>query len=161
MIGIPSADDKIKGYQEAVTNEMEAKIPDVDFLEFISKKIMDYAASEDDLFDRIKLYVSVIRILDNAIINGAGHEKDDEFILVNLMDECRNSMLTDIESKYKELSAEEFGNVYDLLKSESLNVELLDGVNRSGQAFEKLVSLTKGRTRITNDGAYVRGAVLQ
>ncbi len=96
--------------------------------------------------------------MDNALNHGAGYENGDEHILFDLLNGCRDQMLIDVEEKGADLSVEDYEKVYDLLKIESERYSSVDGDNRIRDVFEKLVSTTKGKTRITENGAYVRGA---
>ena len=96
--------------------------------------------------------------LDRAIDYGAGFKNEDEFLLIEVMNTCRDLMLDVIEKKYKDLSTDELDKVSDYLKNKSEPYSSIDSENRIETAFEKIVSLTKGRTRITKEGAYIRGA---
>jgi replicative superfamily II helicase len=113
-----------------------------------------------DLLERLTVYASVIKNLDCAIAidYGAGYENEDEFLLIEVMDTCRDLMLDAIEEQHKDLSPEESGKVSDYLKTESESYSSIDSENRIETAFKKAVSLRKERTGITKDGAYVRVA---
>lgn len=104
------------------------------------------------------MYVSVIMNLNCAIEDGAGYKNENEFILIEVMNACRDLMLDVIEEHHKDLPPEEFDKVVDYLKTESEKYSSIDNENRIETASNKLVYLRKGRTGITKDGAYVRGA---
>ncbi len=75
-----------------------------------------------------------------------------------MIDDCCNLMVDEIKEKHGELSAKELGEVYDFLKSGSEKYEPVDGDNRLETAFKEFVSVTKGRTRLTKNGGYVKVA---
>lgn len=119
---------------------------------------MECAENTYILLEQLKLYASVIKNLDSALEHGAGYANEDEYVLFELMDNCCNLMITAIEEENKELTPEKLGETIDYLRIESVAYCSVDGENRIETALKKLVSLTKGRTRITQEGAYVRGA---
>lgn len=153
-----NVDEIIHEYEQDVKNGIEQKVPDVDFLEIISDKVMEKASATQNLLEQLRLYVSVILSLDSAVNYGAGFEMENEYILFDLMDDCLRQMLIAIEEKHNKLDEKDFGKIYDFLKSESEKYNSVDGHNRIEDVFSKLVSMTKGRKRITNTGGYVRGA---
>ncbi|MBC3797253.1 hypothetical protein [Acetobacterium tundrae] len=153
-----SVNETIDDYKTEVNYEMNKKIPDVYFLMILSDKLLERVECTDNLLDKLKLSVTVIVNLDCAIENGAGFRNEDEFVLIEVMDTCRDLMLAAIKKQYKDLSTEELSKVSDYLKTESARYCSIDNENRIETAFEKVVSLTEGRTGITKDGAYVRGA---
>ncbi|MDO9492908.1 hypothetical protein [Acetobacterium sp.] len=153
-----SVKETIDDYETEVGYEMNKNIPDVYFLMILSDKLLERAECTDNLLDQLKLYVSVIMNLDRVIEYGAGFRNEDEFVLIEVMDTCRDLMLAAIKKHSKDLSAEELSKVSEYLKTESVRYCSIDNENRIETAFEKVASLTEGRTGITKDGAYVRGA---
>ncbi len=146
----------ISSYEMAVEKEMNKKVPDVDFLELLSEKVLESVAITDSLFEQLRMYASVIIILDKAVNDGAGFEEENEFVLLEVMDYCYDQMIFEIEGKHEALSAEELGQVYELMEGESKRYDPLDVHNRIEDAFYKLLTLTKGRTRVDKNDAYVR-----
>lgn len=135
---ISSVSELISKYETAVIGEMNLKVADVDFLETISGKVMRRAAVEVSLLDKFRLYVTVIKSLDSALGFGAGWENEDDDVLLKLMDECRNLMLTIIEEKHKDILTMDFVQVYDLLKIESESYDPFDGDNRIVDVLRKI-----------------------
>lgn len=153
-----SVDEMIEEYTKAVKTEMGERVPNMDFLETLSDKVMETASATENLLEKIKIYVSVIINLDDALEYGAGFEAENEYILFEKMDKCRNQMIIRIEEKNHKMSPNECDEIYNLLKGESECYNSLDGDNRIEDVFKKFVSITNGRTRITKTGGYVRGA---
>lgn len=135
---ISTVSEQISKYETAVIGEMNLKVADVDFLETISGKVMRRAAVEVSLLDKFRLYVTVIKSLDSALGFGAGWENEDDDVLLKLMDECRNLMLTIIEEKHKDILTMDFVQVYDLLKIESESYDPFDGDNRIVDVLRKI-----------------------
>lgn len=135
---ISTASELISQYETAVIEEMNLKVVDVDFLETISEKVMRRAAVEVNLLDKFRLYITVIKSLDSAIGCGAGWENEDDDVLLMLMDECRNLMLTIIEEKHKDILTIDYVQVYDLLKIESESYDPFDGDNRIVDVLRKI-----------------------
>lgn len=153
-----SVEATINDYETEVNYEINQKIPDVYFLKILSDKLLVRAECTDNLLDQLKLYVSVILNLDRAIEYGAGYKNEDEYLLIEVMNTCRDLMLDVIEEHHQNLSTEELSKVLDYLKTESEAYCSIDKENRIETAFKKVLSLTIGRTTITKNGAYVRGA---
>lgn len=153
-----SVKETIDDYETEVNYEINKKIPDVCFLMILSDKLLERVECVNNLLDKLKLCVTVIVNLDRAIENGAGFRNEDEFVLIEVMDTCRDLMLAAIKKHSKDLSTEELSKVSEYLKTESVRYCSIDSENRIETAFEKVISQTEGRTRITKDGAYVRGA---
>ena len=151
-------DEIIYEYEMAVKYEMNHRVPDVEFLEILSDKVMKSASDTKNLLEQLKLYVSVILCLNSALNCGVGFEMENEYILFDVMDDCLNHMLIVIEEKHNELSTKDLGEVYEFLKSESEIYNSVDGHNRIEDVLRKLLSIIKGRTRITKAGGYARGA---
>lgn len=59
-------DETISEYEQIVKNEMEQKVPDVNFLEIVSNKIIETADNTKNLSEQLRLYVSVILSIDNG-----------------------------------------------------------------------------------------------
>lgn len=137
--GPTSVPEVIIEYETAVRNETSLKVPDVDFLRTISEKVMKRAATDEiNLLDKFRLYIAVIKSLDNSIANGAGYENEEEYVLIELMDEYRNLMMCVNESKKVILSTMELGQVYDLLDNEFSTYDPVDGDNRIEDVLHKL-----------------------
>lgn len=151
-------DEIISEYEQTVKNEMDQRVPDVDFLEILSDKVMESASNMKNLLEQLRLYVSIILSLDSALDCGAGFEMENEYILFDKMDDCLKQMLIGIEEKHNDLSARDLGEVYNFLKNKSERYNSVDGYNRIGDALRRLTSMTEERTRITKAGGYVRGA---
>lgn len=135
-------DETISEYEQIVKNEMEQKVPDVNFLEIVSNKIIETADNTKNLSEQLRLYVSVILSIDSALCNGAGYEMENEYILFNLLKDCLEQMLIAIEKKQSEIAEKDFRKIYHFLKSESEGYNSVDGHNRIKDAFDKLVSMT-------------------
>jgi hypothetical protein len=133
------SDMVISAYEAAVKKETDQRVADVDYLELLSQKAMKSAESTDDLLEQLRLYVSVIVNLNNAVVSGAGYEEENEYVLFQVMDECCNQMLRGIDEKHGELTADSLGEVYDFLKSESEKYDPLDGADRIETALKKLI----------------------
>jgi hypothetical protein len=153
-----SVNETIDDYEIEVDYEMNQRIPDVDFLKILSDRLLAHAECTDNLLDQLKLYVSVIINLDRAIECGAGYKNEDEYLLIEVMNTCRDLMLDVIKEHHQDLSTEELSKVLDYLKTESEAYCSIDKENRIETAFKTVLSLTIGRTTITKDGSYVRGA---
>jgi len=153
-----SVNETIDDYETEVDYEMNRKITDLYFLKILSDKLLVRAECTDNLRDQLKLYVSVIKNLDRSIEYGAGYKNEDEYLLIEVMNTCRDLMLDTIEDHHQDLSPEDLSKVLDYLKTESETYCSIDKENRIETAFKKVLYQTKGRTTITKDGAYVRGA---
>lgn len=136
----------ISEYEQAVKNEVDQRVPDVDFLEILSDKVIENAGDTKNLLQQLRLYVSVILSLDSALEYGAGFEMENEYVLFDKMKDCLQQMLIVIEEKHHNLNAKDLGEIFDFLKSESERCNSVDGHNRIEDALSKLVSITKGRT---------------
>lgn len=142
--------EMITNYETAVTDEMNLKVTAVDFLRILSEKLMRRAAGEVKLLDKFRLYSTVIKNLDIAICAGAGWENEDDDVLIELMDECRNMILTFINDKNTDLLAKDFVQVYDLLKNESDSYNPIDGNNRLEAVLCKIQE-TESKRRLWHD----------
>jgi hypothetical protein len=150
-------DQMVQKYGLEMSSEVDRKVPDVDFLRVLSEQLMNRAESTLSLLDRLKLYTSVVMNLNHVISHGAGYENDDEFVLFDLMDQCRDRMLRDVEDLNADLTAKEMGEIYDFLKDKSSISLSFNGDERIESVFETFKTLTKGRVRLLQNGGYVRG----
>ena len=128
----------ITQYETAVMDEMNRKVADVDFLRILTEKVMRRATVEANILDKFRLYVTVIKNLDSAINNGAGWENEDEYVLSELMDECRDLMVAIIEENHADLLRMDIGPVYEFLKNEADTYDLFDEDNRIEDALSKV-----------------------
>lgn len=133
-----SLSELITQYETTVMDEVNRKVADVDFLRILTEKVMRRAIAEANLLDKFRLYVTVIKNLDSAINNGAGWENEDEYVLSELMDECRDLMLTIIEENHANLLRMDLGQVYEFLKNESDTYDPFDDDNRVEDALSKI-----------------------
>lgn len=133
-----SIDEIIIKYEKTVKSEMTQRVPDVEFLRILSEKVMESAKTEENLLDKFRLYVSIITSLDSAIGYGAGYENEDESVLLELMDECRNLMMTALKEKHANLQAMDLGQVYKFLKNESDRYDPFNGDNRIEDVLSKI-----------------------
>ena len=147
----------LQKYELEVRTEVDRKVPDVDFLCVLSEQLMNRAESAISLLDRLKLYTSVVINLDHAISQGAGYENEDEFALAELMDQCKDNMLRDLEGLNADLTAKELGEINNFLRVKSSDRLYNDGNERIKCVFETFKTLTQGRSRLLQNGAYVRG----
>ncbi|MDD3050911.1 MAG: hypothetical protein PHR06_07155 [Candidatus Cloacimonetes bacterium] len=102
-----SVKDSIDDYETEVNYEINKKNPDVYFLTILSNKLLERAECTDNLLERLTVYASVSTNLDCAIDYGAGYKNEDEFLLIEVMDTCRDLMLDAIEEQNKDFVAEE------------------------------------------------------
>lgn len=151
-------DQMVQKYELEVKSEVDRKAPDVDFLCVLSEQLMNRAESAISLLDRLKLYTSVVMSLDHAISQGAGYENEDEFALDELMDQCKDRMLRDLKGLNADLTAKEIGEIYNFLRDKSSDRLYYDGDERIECVFETFKTLTQGRARLLQNGAYVRGS---
>ena len=150
-------DQMVQKYGLEMRSEVDRKVSDVDFQRVLSEQLMNRAESTLSLLDRLKLYTSVVMNLNHAISHGAGYENEDEFVLAELMNQCKDRMLRDVEDLNADLTAKEMGGIYNFLRDKSSISLSFDGDERIECVFEKFKTLTKGRARMLENGAFVRG----
>jgi len=140
--------EKIKAYETAVNNEINQRTPDVNLIVILSDKLIECEENTYILLEQLKLYVSVIKNLDLALVHGAGYANEDEYVLFELMDHCFDLMIKVVEERNNEMTSEKLGEVIDYLKIESEAFSSFDGENRIKTALIKIVSLTKGGKKL-------------
>jgi len=133
-----SLDEVIIEYETAVKDEMNRRVPDVEFLVTLSEKVMVSAETKENMLDKFRLYVSVIKSLDSALGHGAGYENEEEDVLIEIIDECRKLMLAFIEEKNADVEVMDLVQVYDFLKNESNRYHPFDGDNRIEEVLNKI-----------------------
>lgn len=84
--GKRNIDEVINEYDEYVNSEMEKRVPDVNILSILGEKIFEQAEESTVLSECLKLYITVIEKMDDAINGGAGFYDENECELFDLMD---------------------------------------------------------------------------
>ena len=133
-----SLSELITQYESTVMDEVNRKVADVDFLRILTENVMRRATAEANLLDKLSLYMTVIKNLDSAINNGAGWENEDEYVLSELMDECRDLMVAIIEENHADLLRMDIGPVYEFHKNEADTYNSFDEDNRVEDALSKV-----------------------
>ena len=138
--GKRSIEEVINKYEEYVNNEMEKRVPDVNILTILGEEIFERAEDNAVLMECLKLYISVIEKMDNAINDGAGFYNENEWELFDLMDQSGEAMVEAIRELYANLSEKDIEAASDFLQNKAKQYNPIDGENRVMAAYEVFIA---------------------
>ena len=138
--GKRSIEEVINKYEEYVNNEMEKRVPDVNILTILGEEIFERAEDNAVLMECLKLYISVIEKMDNAINDGAGFYNENEWELFDLMDRSGEAMVEAIRELYANLSEKDIEAASDFLQNKAKQYNPIDGENRVMAAYEVFIA---------------------
>lgn len=99
-----SVDELVRIYCDEVDYEMSNKVPNVEYLEMISRNILEKADDSNDLLFRFKICMTIVEKLKEAIHNGAGYFYENEFLLDELIAETEMKIQQLITNKISYLN---------------------------------------------------------
>ena len=115
---IATADDLVKAYLNEMDHECSNFIPDVDYIVSLTDRFAQLSVGLASLYAKVQLFVSLIVRLDKAvIIDGAGMEGDDDFLIVDEMKEIDKDLRKTISDKKNSTSEEEKAEILGFIKS--------------------------------------------
>lgn len=120
----------VEDYIMNVNSELDMQVPNVDYLEGLSNRLLEIADGIGDVKDAIVLYVTVIMSLDAALDSGAGYEMGDEHVLFQVMDEAFESAVAILSTQGAHLHKSAWFELISYLTLQSNHFDTVDGENR-------------------------------
>lgn len=153
-----TTEEYLEGYLAYIEDERREDAPSLSDMIHFTEDLMEKAEEEVSLLVQCKVYTAIIFILNDILMDGIERDQRMEDLLNTLMDECLTFLEEEMEEKTGYMSAAEIMEVKDHLTFMQRRYKPVDRGDRMRQAIKTLTDLTRDRTKINEEGGYVRGA---
>lgn len=94
-------DAQIQFYESDIYREMYEKNPDIDYIISVTERFFITIEEMPGILHKVRGYIAIINKLDQSINQGVGYKNDDDWLLVDRIEDAKKYLVNLIEKEAK------------------------------------------------------------
>lgn len=84
-------------------------------------ELMDAASETDILFEKVKLYITVIKCMEDAMNSGAGYECENEFVIEDIIDSSSKEVVKNVRDLQSTITMDEHKHLFEYMANVTID----------------------------------------